>query len=82
MTKLRFIKDDLLVVKEYIEYCPSYFATKIIVIRLNMSKVKENYRRKNVAPQCRLCHETEENTEHVLMCPMIEPETINVSAAL
>ena len=79
MTKLRFIKDDSLVMKEYIEYCPSYLATKIITIRLNMSKVKENYRKKNVAPQCRLCHETEENTEHMLVCSMIEPETINVS---
>ena len=79
MTKLRFIKDDSLVMKEYIEYCPSYLATKIITIRLNMSKVKENYRRKNVAPQCRLSHKTEENTEHMLMYPMIEPETINVS---
>ena len=50
-----------------------------MAIRLNMSKAKENYRRKNVAPQCRLCHETEKNTEHMLMCPMIEPEPINVS---
>ena len=49
-----------------------------MAIRLNMSKAKENYRRKNVAPQCRLSHKTEENTEHMLMYPMIEPETINV----
>ena len=34
MAKLRFIKDDSLVVTEYIKYCPSYFATKIIAIRL------------------------------------------------
>ena len=64
MTKLRF-KDDSLVMKEYIEYCRSYLASKIIAIRLNMSKVKENYRRKIVARQCRLCHETRKHRTYV-----------------
>ena len=71
MTKLRFIKEDPLIRKYYIEYFPSHFACKIMYIRLNMCKAKENYRRKDIAAPCRLCQEVEETTEHMLMCPAI-----------
>ena len=48
-------------------------------IRLNISKAKENYRRKDITPQCRLCQEAVETTEHMLMCPTIELDRIDAS---
>ena len=79
MTKLRFIKEDPLIRKYYIEYFPSHFACIIMYIRLNMCKAKENYRKKDIAAPCRLCQEVEETTEHMLMCPAIELDGIDGS---
>ena len=77
MTKLRLLKKDLLKSKSYIEEAPSYLAQKIIMIRLNMVKVKENFRRKNQESYCRLCKVESETTEHMLTCPEIDTEPID-----
>ena len=77
MTKLRFLKKDLLKSNSYIEEAPSYLAQKIIMIRLNTVKVKENYRRKSQESYCRLCKVESETTEHMLTCPEIDTEPID-----
>ena len=45
-------------------------------MRLNMVKVKENFRSKYQDPQCRLCNRDKETTEHLLVCSAIPLDTI------
>ena len=76
MTKLRIIKEDPIIRKEYIEFFP---VTLPVRFRLNVCKTKEYYRRKDITPQCRLCQESEETTKHMLICPTIEYDRIDAS---
>ena len=79
MTKLRFLRDDRLKRKEYVERSSSHLTQKIMSIRLNMCPAKENFRRPNETPLCRLGCEDVENTEHIICCPVITNERIKNS---
>ena len=76
MTKLRFLKQEFWGRQQYIETCPSYLINRIMLIRLNMCPVKENFRSQYEDMLCRLCHRDKENTEHQLKCPAINTENI------
>ena len=68
MTTLRFLKQDQLERKQYIEKCSSYLTQKIIPVRLNINKTKENFRGQQDNSKCRLCGKENETTEHLLGC--------------
>ena len=71
MTKLRHLKKDQFKRKVYIEEFSSYLTKKILLIRLNMCRAKENFRRPNESPLCSLgCGEVE-TTEHLISCKTI-----------
>ena len=77
MTKLRFLKNDSFKRKPYIEKLPSYQACQITEIRLNMRKMKQNFRTRFENPLCRLCKKEKESTKHVFLCPSILTQQID-----
>ena len=76
MTKLIFLKQELWGSKQYIETCPNYLINRIMLLRLNMCPVKENFRSQYEDTLYKLCHRDKENTEHQLQCPTINTENI------
>ena len=77
MTKLRFLKNDSFCTKSYIDKFSSHQARQVAEIRLNMCKIKENFRSQYEEPFCRLCRKEKETTEHTLTCLAIESEPID-----
>ena len=79
MTKVRFLKRDQLERKLYVEKCSSYLTQKIMLVRLNMNKTKENFRGKQDNSKCRLCSKDKETTEHLLGCSAMGTNTIDTT---
>ena len=67
-TKLRLIKYDKYERKEYLNTCSIKDVTKIMRYRLNMTKIKANYKGKYNDLTCDACKEEQETTEHITNC--------------
>ena len=70
-TKSRIVKEDKYEKKEYLLGKVSLTEVKkIMTVRMNMSKIPGNYKRKAGAV-CPLCHKEEGQTEHYFECRMV-----------
>ena len=67
-TKLRLIKNDEYGRKKYIDKCSIEDVTKIMRFRLNMTKIKANYKGKYNDLTCDGCEAEQETTEHIINC--------------
>ena len=67
-TKLRLIKNDKYERKEYLNTCSIKDVTKIMRFRLNMIKIRANYKGKYDDLTCDGCKEEQETTEHIVSC--------------
>ena len=67
-TKLRLIKYDKYERKEYLNTCSIKNVTKTMRYRLNMTKIKANYKGKCNDLTCDACKEEQETTEHIPNC--------------
>ena len=67
-TKLRLIKNDKYGRKEYLDTYSIKEVTKIMRFRLNMTKIKANYKGKYNDLTCDGCKEEVETTEHIVNC--------------
>ena len=64
-TKLRLIKDNCFGKKEYITHKD---AANLLLLKLNMTDLKANYKGKHEDTLCRRCGAQEENIEHLFHC--------------
>ena len=67
-TKLRFLMAKEFKKEEYLEKCNAETGRKIMTMRLNMIKIKSNYKNNHIDTICSACKEEEETTEHILQC--------------
>ena len=67
-TKLRFLKTINFKKQEYLRVGNARQCSKIMMIRLNMTDLKANYKNQNKDVKCIGCEVEVENTEHVFRC--------------
>ena len=69
--KCNHMIDDNQQRKFYLEELPTTQAKTILMERLNMTKVKDNFHHDNEKPNCPLCQDEEkEDSIHLLKCPL------------
>ena len=73
-TKLRLIKDNCFGKKEYITHKD---AANLLLLKLNMTDLKANYKGKHEDTLCRRCGAQEENIEHLFHCQNFKEKPLN-----
>ena len=71
-TKMRNLKDDEFEEKIYMKRCKLKQCKQIMKIRLNMTKSKANYKRKNESKKCSAGCNEDDTTEHMIMCDKLD----------
>ena len=69
-TKSRWIKDDEVIMKDYLKVLSLTESIKVMKMRLNMTKIPGNYKNNSVN-KCPLCGEKENNLEHYFECKKV-----------
>ena len=73
-TKLRLIKDNCFGKKDYIAHKD---AANLLLLKLNMTDLKANYKGKHEDTLCRRCGAQEENIEHLFHCQNFKEKPLN-----
>ena len=68
MTKLRFTSPGH-ETQEYIKICRMEEVKRIMKMRLNMTKIRANFKGRENDLRCGACKQEDETTEHVIQCP-------------
>ena len=68
MTKLRFTSPGH-ETQEYIKICRMEEVKRITKMRLNMTKIRANFKGRENDLRCVACKQEDETTEHVIQCP-------------
>ena len=77
--KCNHMIDDVHEKKAYLEDLPTQQAKTILMERLNMTKVKDNFHQENEKYNCSLCQsEEKEDTFHLLKCPLQQNQDLEI----
>ena len=74
-TKLRLLKDNCFGRKQYIAHKD---AANLLLLKLNMTDLKANYKGKYEDVMCRRCGAQEENIEHLFHCQKFKEKPMNL----